>query len=298
MVRSQQILPDVKRYAFKRIESMPAKPAAAENLAYLYIGNGFRKIQENNEGFAFSFFVHSFDEALKLMNRLEKAKRPPSALVFDGSLEITQVRSFLAKIQEQDAYASIPVFAEVSAAENHHLNSLVKQAGVTDLVRLDNSNTLLRKVMFYKNLETNQEILKSNLQEGFNPKLMLKNAPLRAFDILVSSVCMILLSPLYLTLAILVKYNVSGSVLEFHTERGLGYRSFNYYRFRTDCSYSTKAVTQLGALREFNLNPEHTVFQGKETTNKIGQFLQRTNLDELPALFNILKGDISFLKSR
>ncbi|MET0300609.1 MAG: sugar transferase [Flavitalea sp.] len=288
----------MKRYAFRRIESKPATPAAAENLSYLYIGNGFRKIQENNEGFAFSFFVHSFEEALKLMKRLENAKRLPSVLVFDGSLEIGQVRSFLGKIQEQEAYAAIPVFAEVSDAENHHLNSLVKQAGITDLVRLENNNTLLRKVTFYKSLETNQDLLKTNLQEGFNWKLTLKNAPVRAFDILVSSVCMVLLSPLYLTLALLVKYNVNGSVLEFHTERGLGYRNFNYYRFRTDCSYSTKAVTELGELREFNLNPEHSVFQGKGTTNKIGQFLQRTNLDELPALFNILKGDISFLKSR
>lgn len=105
----------------------------------------------------------------------------------------------------------------------------------------------------------------------------------RFLDIVLSLCILIVLSPLLLALAALVRIKLGGPVL-FRQERpGLGEKIFTLYKFRT----MTDARDESG-----NLLPD------KDRLTSFGKFLRAASLDELPEFINILKGDMSFIGPR
>lgn len=105
----------------------------------------------------------------------------------------------------------------------------------------------------------------------------------RPLDFLLSLLAIIILSPLFLLIAILVKINL-GSPVIFKQERpGLNEKIFVMYKFRT----MTDEKDENGVLLPDSLR-----------ITRLGKFLRSTSLDELPELFNILKGDMSFVGPR
>jgi len=107
----------------------------------------------------------------------------------------------------------------------------------------------------------------------------------RLFDILVAAVGLVLLSPLLMVIAALVKLTSPGPVL-FRQERiGRSFRPFFIYKFR---SMVQDAPRQGGPIT-FGDDPRITRF---------GRFLRRTKLDEAPQLINVLAGDMSLVGPR
>lgn len=105
----------------------------------------------------------------------------------------------------------------------------------------------------------------------------------RLLDIILSLIALIVLSPIFLTVAILVKFKL-GSPVIFKQERpGLNEKIFTMYKFRT----MTDKRDENGELLPNNIR-----------LTKFGRILRSTSLDELPELFNILKGDMSIVGPR
>lgn len=108
----------------------------------------------------------------------------------------------------------------------------------------------------------------------------------RLADIVVSIIGIILTSPIMLMAAILVKLTSKGPVI-FKQERiGLHNQSFNMYKFR-----SMRMQTKEEEKKGWTTKDDPRV-------TKVGAFLRKTSLDELPQLFNILKGDMSLVGPR
>lgn len=105
----------------------------------------------------------------------------------------------------------------------------------------------------------------------------------RLFDILVSGIGLVLLSPLMLAVALLVRAKLGSPVLFRHRRPGLHGRLFTMLKFRT----MTDAVGSDGAL-----------LPDAERLTPFGRFLRRTSLDELPELWNVLIGDMSLVGPR
>jgi len=105
----------------------------------------------------------------------------------------------------------------------------------------------------------------------------------RLFDIVVASLCTILFSPLLAFTAILVRF-YHGSPVLFSQERG-GYRGivFKVYKFRS----MSEARDRKG-----NLLPD------TQRLSRFGRFIRSTSIDELPELFNVLKGEMSLVGPR
>ena len=105
----------------------------------------------------------------------------------------------------------------------------------------------------------------------------------RALDMILSGIAIIILSPILLIVAILVKTKL-GSPVIFKQERpGLNERIFKMYKFRS----MTDAKDENGAL-----------LPDEERLTSFGKKLRSTSLDELPELFNIFKGDMSIVGPR
>lgn len=118
----------------------------------------------------------------------------------------------------------------------------------------------------------------------------------KIMDIFISLFIIIILSPVLLTIAIAIKLSSPGPIIFKQTRVGIRGRLFSLYKFRTMVVNAEKLKKELEAENEM----DGPVFKIKEDPRitKIGRFLRKTGLDELPQLFNILKGEMSLIGPR
>lgn len=118
----------------------------------------------------------------------------------------------------------------------------------------------------------------------------------RAIDISVSLILLILLSPVLLVTAILIKLTSAGPVL-FKQERvGYNKRTFKIFKFRTMVLNAEEKLREIEHLNEVS-GPVFKIKNDPRLT-PIGKFLRRTSIDELPQFLNVLKGDMSLVGPR
>lgn len=118
----------------------------------------------------------------------------------------------------------------------------------------------------------------------------------RAFDIVVSALLLLLVSPVLATTAAVVRMTSRGPVFFLSPRPGLGGESFNCIKFRT---MVTNAESLQEELEEHN-EADGAIFKIRKDPRltRPGAFLRRWSLDELPQLFNVLKGDMSLVGPR
>lgn len=108
----------------------------------------------------------------------------------------------------------------------------------------------------------------------------------RFFDILICAVALIVLLPLWLVVAIAIKCDSKGPILFAQERRTKGGRLFKMYKFR---SMVVNAESMGAGLFNYKDDPRVT---------KVGRLLRNSSLDELPQLWNVLKGDLSLVGPR
>src|SRR3546814_7798498 len=108
----------------------------------------------------------------------------------------------------------------------------------------------------------------------------------RLFDLAFAGTAVIALSPLLIVAALAVKLEDGGPVFFMQKRMGRGNRFFNIYKFRSmKQSLSDKDGNQSAS------KDDHRI-------TKVGKFIRRTSIDELPQLFNVLLGDMSLVGPR
>jgi lipopolysaccharide/colanic/teichoic acid biosynthesis glycosyltransferase len=106
------------------------------------------------------------------------------------------------------------------------------------------------------------------------------------FDRIVSLILLIVLSPLLITIFIMIMCESKGPALFVQKRVGAGKRLFKLYKFRTML------------LPKDSMNERGQIKKDRDRITGLGNFLRRTSLDELPQLINILKGDMSLVGPR
>jgi lipopolysaccharide/colanic/teichoic acid biosynthesis glycosyltransferase len=108
----------------------------------------------------------------------------------------------------------------------------------------------------------------------------------RAFDIVGALIGLIVLAPLFILVAVLIKLQDGGPVLFIQRRLGRGNQFFAMYKFRS--------------MREEKLDPngERSTARDDDRITRIGAFIRRTSIDELPQLINVLQGDMSIVGPR
>ncbi|MCG8698200.1 MAG: sugar transferase [Bacteroidales bacterium] len=157
----------------------------------------------------------------------------------------------------------------------------------------------------------------------------------RSMDIVLSSLAILILSPFFLLVALAIRFESKGKVFYAAQRVGAGYKVFNFYKFRsmytnadkrigdltvnnqydkqankeeapdfypndTILYHETEFVSEQMFLAEKKKKQENTFFKmaNDPRITKVGRFIRNTSIDELPQLFNILKGDMSIVGNR
>ena len=119
----------------------------------------------------------------------------------------------------------------------------------------------------------------------------------RILSILCSVISIIVLSPLFIIISLIVKISSKGSVFFIHERIGFQGKKFKLIKFRTMVDNAEDMIAAFTPEQKKEWE-ENFKLKDDPRITKIGKFLRKTSLDELPQLINILKGDMSFVGPR
>ena len=203
--------------------------------------------------------------------------------------------------------------------------------GVHDIFNTDaDENDIIERFKFLKETSSVEHLNTKETSEIYKiPRWK------RAFDIVFASIALILFSPLFLLIAISIRLESKGKVFYAAPRVGSGYKIFGFYKFRSMHTDADKNVGDLMDKNQYESRPqenENNVTIGKipelmhdegsineskylkekkmkqengfvkfvndPRITRTGRFIRKTSIDELPQLFNVLKGDMSVVGNR
>ena len=121
----------------------------------------------------------------------------------------------------------------------------------------------------------------------------------RIFDILISIVLLLFFSPLLILISIFIKAEDKGSAFIVQERIGKDGKIFKFYKFRSMVSNADDVLEEM--LKDSKLKREYKKnmkFKNDPRITKVGKFIRKTSIDELPQLLNVLKGDMSLIGNR
>lgn len=130
-----------------------------------------------------------------------------------------------------------------------------------------------------------------------NSNKIIYNFIKRIADIILSLVAIVIFSPVFLIVALVIRLDSKGKVVFGHERIGKGMKKIKVYKFRTMYENSNEIFENFTEeqKREYYINFK---LDNDPRITKVGGFLRKTSLDELPQLINILKGDMSIVGPR
>jgi exopolysaccharide biosynthesis polyprenyl glycosylphosphotransferase len=119
----------------------------------------------------------------------------------------------------------------------------------------------------------------------------------RTMDVVLSALCLIVLLPLIALIAVAIKFDSPGPVIFRQRRTGLGGSPFLMYKFRTMVANADEIKVLYNHLNESG-DPRLFKIRNDPRITRLGRLLRRTSLDELPQLFNVLRGEMSLIGPR
>jgi len=293
-----------------------------------------------------SYEIIHFTNGIFFYNSLTKDKRD-----YTFVLSVSAIRDVhgiaLRKTMIDLGYSNTPFFLVVYEIKPDTVKDALK-GGVTDLFDLPLKKKRLKSRLDF---QVSHPVLNNSKREiHMDPRLKPYKIPFikRLVDILASGTALLLLSPLFLIIGILIKLESKGPVFYYSYRVGTGYTIFKFYKLRSMQTDADAKLKNLKHLNQYTIAqhskdaPEADVkeicefceqagggcmqplyddkkvvcerlYMAKKHTNKeaafikikddpritkIGKFIRNTSIDELPQLWNVLKGDMSLVGNR
>jgi lipopolysaccharide/colanic/teichoic acid biosynthesis glycosyltransferase len=278
-----------------------------ENIkTFLYIGRTIGRTKKCMSFFENSHKATNFFVAKSFLTAQLSVNSPkPNLIIIDLPFDAAQLVDFISFLHANKWSYNIPVIYNETALSAVELKTLSATQLVDDIVNVESyCNKLEKKANFLQRSKvfSNQAILpkpqpfinkiKNETTGGFN--YLLK----RGLDISIASLAFILLLPLMIIIALAVKISSKGPVIYKSKRAGKGFKVFNFYKFRTMVVNADKQVTKLQELNRYETGPAFFKVTNDPRVNKLGSFLRKTSMDELPQLINVIKGDMSLVGNR
>jgi lipopolysaccharide/colanic/teichoic acid biosynthesis glycosyltransferase len=173
------------------------------------------------------------------------------------------------------------------------------------LIEETKHDSIIGKVRFLNKVKSKGIELKTNLKEEKEKWISTDNIDgilKRSFDILVSITALLFLSPLFLLISLIIRIESRGPIFYISKRAGRGYNIFDFYKFRTMFCGADRRIDELSHLNQYAdsdiKKPFFFKISNDPRVTRIGAFLRKTSLDELPQLLNVLLGDMSLVGNR
>jgi lipopolysaccharide/colanic/teichoic acid biosynthesis glycosyltransferase len=260
--------------------------------------------------------VRSFSEAKGfLLELIHQGAKLPSIIIYEGRVRFAEIRQFYAFLHSVSELKTIPFVynhADERYFEKHELYEMVKQNLFDDVIEQRESKEHLLEgaeiLASMKRMKLEAQASDAIREVSRQEKSVAVNHQIsyffkRALDIVVSAAVLLLVSPIMLLVALLIKLESRGPVFYISKRAGRCFQVFDFYKFRT---MEVDADQRLNEFLDRNQysdksaegGPSFFKLENDPRVTRVGGFLRKTSLDELPQLLNVLKGDMSLVGNR
>lgn len=267
----------------------------------VYIGDNSDSIVAQLEAASFSCICYN-DPFMAYVNSLSNVydqKPEPYAVICREDLHGPLAYSFISTLKRCPQLKHIPGILYNPTNLQSDIRK-AKTAGADDLYTgVFDLRDLLGRLEFIR--QTKNKPHEQKLKPAPDLQLSIPVGK-RIFDILFSLLALLILSPLFVIIALIIKLESDGSVFYISKRVGTGYRIFDFYKFRSMRADADKMLQELIHLNQYNSEggPPNTFFKFDKDprVTPFGRFLRQTSLDELPQLINVFLGDMSIVGNR
>lgn len=282
-----------------QILSMDSLPPS--EISVIFIGKQAHTLHEQLTGLSsnytnFFFRAATIDQAYKYLSTL------PGDKVIVCDIDIDE--SIIQPISQYKVNTTVIFYSEVYF-QPHITKVLSLKAD--DYLYLDlGLQNILERLITLGMLKSKISDISGRKTDSSLPKPFKKSLAKSLLDTTVAFSLLLLLSPLFLFIIILIKLKSKGSAFYVSKRVGTNYTIFNFYKFRTmkiganDMRNSLKHLNTYRDNEQKGNYEEPCFFKIKNDprVTRIGRFLRKTSLDEFPQLYNVLKGDMSLVGNR
>lgn len=273
---------------------------------YLYVGSYNESLQYFSSFFISGIFADDLTKAKLVIDQLLSNKdKLPDTIVIDIPFNKFSFESFSAYLAEKNLSGKISLIYNEKQLDSEKITLIRKLGMVDDITDVSSWEiNFSRKVAFLKKFKNHPPALhlahKTSLvyDGATNKKLPL---PKRLFDIFIASLLIIALLPVFLLIALAIRIESKGPVIFTSSRAGRGFKVFKFFKFRTmevNADQKIEAVAHLNQYGKSEKGAKFLKICNDPRVTKVGKFLRKTSLDELPQLFNVLKGDMSLVGNR
>ncbi|HEX8333477.1 MAG TPA: sugar transferase [Segetibacter sp.] len=254
-----------------------------------------------------SFHENYAAAQLQLKSKLDRGQLLPDVILINTPYIKDALNSFVQWLQNTVGLKEIPVIYDRSILSAVDLKELRSLKQIDDIVDTDiNINLLKTKCYLLKCSKERKNPYNFKAQKrAAATKITIQtrtdSALRRLFNIILSLCLIIFLLPVFIIVAILIKLESDGPIIYTSLRAGQGYRVFKFLKFRTMHVNADIKRTELEKLNLYTAqetSPKFFKIKNDPRVTRLGAFLRNTSLDELPQLFNVLKGDMSIVGNR
>jgi lipopolysaccharide/colanic/teichoic acid biosynthesis glycosyltransferase len=284
--------------------SIPSATPVAEpdSFEFLFIGKNSLIINHLIASCESGYAAENSEKAINMLERLRRNNKLPDLIIADsvtGKEELMQIKKALT----EKRFDNIPYFIDNSFGSQETNLWISNELCCDDVIEFTalSGMQIRKKVDFWKKMKSTavESTIKENRKDfKHKSQAILK----RVIDIVLSTFLMVTLSPVFLLVAIALKLESGGPCIYVSRRAGKGYRIFKFFKFRTMHCGADKNIAQVSHLNAYSIlqapNPLFLKINNDPRVTRIGNFLRKTSLDELPQLWNVLKGDMSLVGNR
>ena len=264
---------------------------------FLYIGNNENSIKFLLNTSSSGLIAENYKNAKNLIINEDFQNQGIDVIIIDMPLDAAELKSFRGFVQTSDKIdSSIPVIYNQQQLQKDDMPDI--ENVVDDVIDLSNWHfDFTSKVSFLKQArqyQATQDAIDRTIKAD---KCIYK----RIFDIVVSSLLIIAALPIFLLIILAIKLESKGPVFYNAKRAGRGFRIFKFFKFRTMVMNADKKIDALAHLNQYAQSENGVKFfkiANDPRITRVGRILRNTSLDELPQLFNVLKGDMSLVGNR
>jgi len=235
---------------------------------------------------------------------LNKTHILPQVIVFDAAYGFSDIKLWSDILKKNERLHGIPLIIDsenLNAIENFQF---IRNKTADDIINLQDwsEHDLNLKILFLQKYKNRTRELEKKQREEIMAVVpgKMQSFLKRMVDILISALAIVLLTPVFLIIALAIRIESKGNIFYVSKRAGMGYRIFNFYKFRTMTPDADLRRTQYVHLNLYPYSEMARFFkvENDPRITRVGRFLRNTSLDELPQLFNVLRGDMSLVGNR
>lgn len=303
-----------RKYRHFSISSKPTTTTATvgevvekKKADFFYIGRKTSSIDCLIKSFETGYAAENAENAKFILNRLRTQENSiPGVFIVDAAMDKKEIVDIYHFISELTDISTIPFIVDAAHTSQEELNAIRKMAFVDEILFLTdfNSKHIFGKINFLKKVKQKAADLhgKSTVETSVHGVLKNKSVLKRSFDIVVSTGLLLGMSPILLLIAIAIKLESRGPIFYISKRAGRGYKVFDFFKFRTMYTGADLMRKDFMHMNQYTTTstdaPVFFKINNDPRITKVGLFLRKTSLDELPQFLNVLIGDMSLVGNR